>query len=336
MAQPVTVFRWDDAGAPQLPNGKPSEIIDILTKCLVDGYGDKTPIGWTRPFYDAGTQAAAFRNSVAAGGSGGYAKIFSNDGSDSNHALMRTTHAASMTDISTLFRQGFTQAFQAKSGTTTSKMDKWVLVGTATAFYFIIVSNVPGMNGGYGVNIFAGDLYTLLPNDAGRFVTVTGNAGDSSSTISTQSLEYLLVQPSSSAQHIKVYDVDGYDNSHSYALNYLFGAANMTTTVASGRPTHPELLYPVYAVTSGGVPGSTNNNLDRLGNHKDYSDLSPSIRGVFPGLYVNQWIGYKDGVWPIVTSLTDDDYLILRASGSSTGCRGHLKLGTWHDPFNPV
>ena len=77
MPQAVTTYRWDDAGAPQLTGRTPAEIIDVIYKCAVTGYGEKSPLGWTRPFYDAANQAAAFRNNVAAGGSGGYVKISS-------------------------------------------------------------------------------------------------------------------------------------------------------------------------------------------------------------------------------------------------------------------
>lgn len=45
MAQPVTIYRWDDPGAPQLTQTAGSAV-DVLKKCLIDGYGTKTPAGW--------------------------------------------------------------------------------------------------------------------------------------------------------------------------------------------------------------------------------------------------------------------------------------------------
>ncbi|MBB1386566.1 hypothetical protein H5119_13630 [Pseudoalteromonas sp. SG45-5] len=45
MSQAVTVYRWDDDGAPQLTQTHGSAV-DVLKKCLIDGYGTKPPAGW--------------------------------------------------------------------------------------------------------------------------------------------------------------------------------------------------------------------------------------------------------------------------------------------------
>lgn len=45
MAQAVTVYRWDDPGAPQLTQTHGSAV-DVLKKCLIDGYGTKSAAGW--------------------------------------------------------------------------------------------------------------------------------------------------------------------------------------------------------------------------------------------------------------------------------------------------
>lgn len=46
MALPVTVYRWDDPGAPQLDLNNGS-MLQLLKKCLIDGYGTKPGAGWT-------------------------------------------------------------------------------------------------------------------------------------------------------------------------------------------------------------------------------------------------------------------------------------------------
>ena len=338
MAQVVTTYRWDDPGAPQLPNGKPSEIIDILTKCLVDGYGDKAPLGWTRPFYDAGTQAAAFRNSVAAGGSGGYAKIFSNDGSDNNNALMRITHAASMTDINTVFRQGYTQAFKADSGTTTTKMDKWALIGTATAFYFLISRNTyPLWGGGYNATMFVGDFYSVVPNDVGRFITVvSGQNTDSTQTSGSNTLDYLTTAQNIVSESMRIYDADGFDQFTAHSFNTFNVSNNISSAAADDRPPIPEILLPTMIHVDGSYPSNSNSLVDREGNFRDYSLLSPTLRGVLPGFFINLYAGYRAAAWPRIVTLSDSDYWILRGGQNSGSARGYLKLGTWHDPFNPV
>lgn len=76
MGLPVTVYRWDDAGAPQLSKGiKPSELINVLKKCLVDGYGSKQGAGWSVPFMDLASNQIVFRNSTLQG-SGSFVKFW--------------------------------------------------------------------------------------------------------------------------------------------------------------------------------------------------------------------------------------------------------------------
>lgn len=56
MARTPTIYRWDDAGSPDLDGLMPSTadkqrlwMHTILKSCLVDGYGDKAAAGWTMP-----------------------------------------------------------------------------------------------------------------------------------------------------------------------------------------------------------------------------------------------------------------------------------------------
>jgi len=57
MASP-TVYRWDDASAPQILNTGMPQIQAVFQACLIDGYGAKLPPvsgtnKWTIPFSDA-------------------------------------------------------------------------------------------------------------------------------------------------------------------------------------------------------------------------------------------------------------------------------------------
>jgi len=67
-----TVYRWDDANAP-VARGERASLIDILTACLVTGYGTKAAAGWTREWMEGGTKAV-FRNNPV-GGLGMYLMI---------------------------------------------------------------------------------------------------------------------------------------------------------------------------------------------------------------------------------------------------------------------
>lgn len=340
MAQAVTVYRWDDPGAPQLPNGTPSEIIEILTKCLVDGYGDKTPLGWTRPFYDASTQAAAFRNSVAAGGSGGYAKFFSNDGTDNNNALMRITHAASMTDINTLFRQGYTQAFRAGPGTGANKTDKWLLIGTATAFYFVMGRNTSVHAGNISYPnscLFAGDYYSVIPNDAGKFITLAApNQSDTTSASYLESIDWLCVSGQySNSACLKIYDADNFESFTQYSIcSFTNNASTNTNAGFNGSPSYPQGVIPLHIKATNRSP-DTSNVTDRLGIILPHSYLSPVYRGVLPGLFNLVHIGYRQLTWPSSIDINAQAHLLLRNTNGGT-INVAINMEFWNDPFIAV
>jgi hypothetical protein len=169
MATPVTVYRWDDVGAPPLVNGKPSELINILQKCLVDGYGTKTPLGWTKEFEDVASQKVVFRNNVSAGGSGGYCQFYSNNGTDGNNTLLNTKPAQTMSGLDTYIKGSYISGIQAVSST----WKAWVLIGTPTAFYFIVCNPNGAMGERRGAHenvIYVGDFKPYIPNDASRFI----------------------------------------------------------------------------------------------------------------------------------------------------------------------
>ncbi len=60
------IYRWDDDNAPVM-RGEREAMVEVLTACLVDGYGDKTAAGWTREFVNAEGTKAAFRNNPVTG-----------------------------------------------------------------------------------------------------------------------------------------------------------------------------------------------------------------------------------------------------------------------------
>jgi len=60
------LYTSKDANAPVL-NGTSGSLINVLTKCLVDGYGAKQPAGWTKEFENAEKTIAAFRNNALSG-----------------------------------------------------------------------------------------------------------------------------------------------------------------------------------------------------------------------------------------------------------------------------
>lgn len=342
MAQPVTVFRWDDAGAPQLVEGKPSEIIDILTKCLVDGYGDKLPLGWTRPFYDATNQAAAFRNNVAAGGSGGFVKFYSDNNSDANNATMRLTSAASMVGMNTLFNQGNIHSFTAVAGSGSNKMDKWAVIGTSTAFYmFISRNNQPIKNiNSYNPTFFAGDFFSVLPNDAGRFIAFStlDTNGDVISTSFVNSLDRSSLigaatgSPFSNSP-LKIYDADGFNSARNYAGFHQLAQCSSSDAAYNSPPAYAPTLTPMLIWYTGQYASYTDIK-DRLGELLQNSVVSPLFRGILPGIFVNAYAGWMADAWPKIVNIGSEDHWLLR--NSSGPGRIFVNMEAWHDPFNAL
>lgn len=338
MPQAVTVYRWDDPGAPQMPNGKPSQIIDVLTKCLVEGYGDKAPLGWTKPFYDASTQSVVFRNNLAAGGSGGYAKFYSNTVADGNNAVMRLTHSVSMTDINSFFRQGNIQAFVASSGLT-----RWVLIGTAIGFYFTIDSNSPNLKmtrSPFGVAMYVGDFYSAVAADTGRFIAMASFWNPSFSASSNEdSLYYLRTSGDSTLRTpLKLYDADNFDSFSSYCLNLLFwsNTAGVNNAVSESPPSSVEMLMPIFIWQSN--QGILSNTADRLGTLIRDSNISPLVRGVLPGYGYSLKVGYGNTTWPFVKTISGQLNWLMRSviSGGTSSAGAFINMEVWNDPFGNI
>lgn len=94
----MTVYKSTDASAPVLPSSNGS-MINVLDKCLVTGYGSKSPAGWTKPF--TGTNLAAFKQ--GSGGNNRYLRVYDGGFSAGNAVLRRINIRGyeSMTAIST-------------------------------------------------------------------------------------------------------------------------------------------------------------------------------------------------------------------------------------------
>lgn len=336
MSQTVTVYRWDDAGAPQIPNGKPSEILDVLTKCLVDGYGAKAPLGWTRPYYDAAVQAAVFRNNVASGGSGGYAKFYSNDASDSNNAIMRVTHAVSMTGLNDFFRQGYTQAFQSTGGVSTVKMDKWVLIGTAIGFYFIINRNTAIMaDSSYNAAMYVGDFYSCIASDTSKFITISSPlVSDSTSVSSNDTLNVFAANVTAANAPLKIYHADNFEGFNNYALAPFVGSGG-TSSLYTLEITTEHILMPWF-IRMTGQNYNTTTTLDRLGVLINNSVVSPLFRGVLPGVGSSLKAGYSGNSWPVIRPINGINYWLMKATAASTGCNAWINTEVWNDPFGYV
>lgn len=161
------IYKSTDSGAPVLVGGV-SSLINLLDKCLVTGYGSKTAAGWTKPY--TGTDKAAFRNSVAAGGSGMYLRVHDagSGTGGAREALVRGY--ATMSDVDTGTVETPTAAQVAasvvwrKSNTVDSTARPWVLIADERTFYLCIDTGTLATE--YGAGTYAaGDFESFVPGD---------------------------------------------------------------------------------------------------------------------------------------------------------------------------
>ncbi|MFB2661788.1 hypothetical protein [Shewanella mangrovisoli] len=187
MGLPVTVYRSTDAGAPVGTAANPLDWITILKKCLVEGYGDKSPLGWTLEFENAATYAAVFRNNPLVG-SGGYFQIASSNGTNGTNVSIDLSVAKGMTDVGVYIDK----IVQRRLSLYQARTNGWVVFGTSRGFWMIQNSSELTWSTSTGYSsgcwsVFVGDIETFDPNDTSPFTLVHGVAGTSDSTSSAYS-----------------------------------------------------------------------------------------------------------------------------------------------------
>ncbi|BDD85921.1 hypothetical protein [Desulfofustis limnaeus] len=127
------IFRWDDGNAPVL-NGVAGSLINLLTKCLIDGYGDQLPVGgWTREFVNVEETKAVFRGNPLTG-TGFFLRV---DDTIGDYASCNGLEVATDLDTGTGLFPSAGIAFH-KSGAANTTARKWVLAAT-DSFYYLFV-----------------------------------------------------------------------------------------------------------------------------------------------------------------------------------------------------
>lgn len=314
MSLPVTVYRWDDAGAPQLTNGKPSEIIAILKKCLVEGYGTKAGAGWSVAFENAAAFKIAFRNSTTEA-SGGFVQFWSVDGTDANSGNMRFRGAKSMTALDTFIDAQYQMQFSIST-----VVDYWVLIATSAGFWFFSTNNLasPSTSSISKGCFWVGDFDAFTANDPGRFVNImNGNSSDMASHSWSMSFDAAIT---GGTIICKIYDADGSGNFINYKLDPRYNLGTLTTT---GVPTGDRVFFqPLIISTVANVDGN-----DRLGVINTNSIIQPYIRGVLPGLLHSPSTGYSDQPWPVIESINGQQHMLM--PGYRFG-RTWINLETWY------
>ncbi|GAA61814.1 hypothetical protein P20652_3703 [Pseudoalteromonas sp. BSi20652] len=309
MAQAVTVYRWDDAGAPQVVDGSPSEYMNVIKKCLVEGYGSKSPLGWTVEQEIADPPYIAFKNDLAAGGSGGVV-MFS---APSDNVSEKTKIRAAQDYISkdTYSRESpFYVYDRYSSGSNT--ISNWVIIGTAKAFYFFCYSpsamTTNFTSSRYSISFFMGDFESIYPNDPATFILVGGQK-DFSSTNWNASLLYRF-----SGFHLEkistLHPLDASSSRSEFSLSSLFGTYTYVNGSHSGEA-DISILSPMYLLM-----GSAN-----IESSSEYqTNTHPFVRGLLPGAFVANAPGYIGDTPPVFKELDSQNHYLLPTVASGTCC----------------
>jgi hypothetical protein len=309
MGLPVTVYRWDDVGAPQLGGTPtPNEIIAVLKACLVDGYGSKAPLGWTVAFEDVATSKIAFRNSTTEG-SGGFVQYWSTTGTNAAGTQLYVRAASAMSGL-----DSFTHPSNRFIHYNSYLHSQWVIVGTPVSFYAIPRYESHNLNyltsSQYEVIYFVGDLDSNYANDVTRFTICASNF---TSDMTAVNYSHGLGYGGSSSCGV-MYGVDGSNKSNTHSIDY--GA--ISTQVSNSNYTL-ELsgVNPVLTPVTIRMSSATSTDIDGL--KCVYSNKSPWYRGLVAGLYAMPFCGYGDEQWPTIRTWNGQDYMLLR----------NYHTGTW-------
>ncbi len=162
----VRTYFSTDPDAPEL-NGLAGSLIAVLDACLVNGYGAKPPLGWTKEY--AGENKAAYRQ-VAKLGYGQYYLLVQDDAPDSTQ-LGRTAVTSGYESMSSvdeginmfpLSGQYLSPTYIRKSVTADGVTRQWLLVGDERTFYLMTYSEDVA---GYSFGFAFGDFYSIMPGD---------------------------------------------------------------------------------------------------------------------------------------------------------------------------
>lgn len=167
MAQ-FTIYKSTDASAPTL-SGTAGDLVNLLDKCLVTGYGSKAAAGWTKPY--TGTNKAAFKN---AGGCQMYLRVQDDSPGAHGGREARVTGYETMSDVDTGTGPfptaaqgvgGVAMLVWRKSATADATTRSWIVLADArTCYVFVITGDFAGLYFAYSF----GEFYSLVPSDAYR------------------------------------------------------------------------------------------------------------------------------------------------------------------------
>ncbi|MEI8675809.1 hypothetical protein P4S60_10335 [Pseudoalteromonas sp. Hal040] len=307
MAQ-VNVYRWDDEGAPQIVEGRPSEFINVLKKCLVDGYGTKSAAGWSVAHESLPEESPyiAIRNSEVDGSGGVFTVQQGNNNANNTVRFQGALDYISKTSYARL-----TQYFYSYiGGTSQTYPNNWIILATSTAFYVMCFPEARMSTNYFGTYnhcfTFIGDIKSFFPNDPAKFVALSGYINNTAAGWNSQ-LNYVLGD-SATQQIGYVYSLDGTESkANCYACCGL-GLWNVSQN--SIQDSEPEIRVLSQFILSTG-----SYQLASAGTQGNNETL-PFARGFIPGLFSSQENGYRNASMPFIKEIEGVSYLSIPRSNA--------------------
>lgn len=305
MSTPVTVYTSDDLGAPQIVEGRPSEYLDVLKKCLIDGYGNKPGAGWILAHSEVLPPFMAIKNDITKGASGGYLAFSAVN--NEPLTLLVGNSCYDWIDIGVAQKVGPNIGLQAESTSENWMLSKWMIIATYYGFYMFVVPPAAltenNLNGKDCICFYAGDITPAIPNDPSRFITLSG-AAPTTSINPHNSLCTRLVNGGNNALG-SIYGTLSNATQNIYASS-LFGLYTSNSN-SIYRNTTPDItmLSPVALLA-----GSGEKSRSSFCNDTD----SPFFRGILPGAFVSPQLGYDKEPMPHIKTLQGESYWQMPSS----------------------
>lgn len=330
MSLPVTVYRWDDPGAPQLQNRTYAEWLEILRKCLVDGYGTKQPAGWSVILDDAANNYMIFKTGDNVPGyPGGCMWLSAKNKNGSNNEIMQVRTApvislsnpdwASVPGVSYLYSWGGSYA------------TKWIVIATAVSFYILTSSDYkPKMaQGTYEHPAFGiGSIDSFYVNDVNGFGILTVHTNSDNISASWQ---FSIGFTGNGSLVGRYGQVTGEDTRKTHEINLVCPDSLSLTTSHNGEGS-PNPIYSKMTIVIDAYSASnpTDTYKDSEGVLFKDSLLQPQVRGQFPGLLVSSSAAYSDAIFPVTKVINGAEHYLV-PNPHNGACSYWINAESWYE-----
>lgn len=208
----VRFYSSSDVGAPALRGNTPGDLINLLDKCLVTGYGSKAGAGWTKPF--TGTNVAAFRQ--GAGSNGMYLRV-DDTSTAAGHRFANVVGYETMTDVNTGAPSPFPTAAQVGVNTqlrwftnwnasTVANPRPWIVIADEM-FVYVMWKNYPeagDANLHHNCCYMFGDIIPFKPGDATATIITGSQSTQGESTTNDPFMGQAISSPMQSNNYMYI------------------------------------------------------------------------------------------------------------------------------------